>query len=30
MLIIAIYKTSNVIEKSHQDHQGSQIEKLCT
>jgi len=30
MLITAIYKTSNVIAKSDQDHQGSQSEQLWT
>jgi len=30
MLIITIYKMSNVIAKSHQDHQGSQSEQLWT
>jgi len=30
MLIIAIYKISNVIAKSHRDHQGSQSEQLWT
>jgi len=30
MLIITIYKMSNVIAKSHQDHQGSQSEQFWT
>ena len=30
MLIITIYNMSNVIAKSHQDHQGSQNEQLWT